>query len=184
MPWPGESHGPYSPWGRRELDTTEQLSLTIHRLDLDSQCHLWESRYSPHSADGEMESQRSHEGCPAGEHPSQSSDRGSLVPESMRSPPSPRRSVSAGPVSLFTERSRRQRPYTRAGWIMLKGGDILQQHSCRNPGTESNGVNSDEWKQGDLVDLGLRGKKNEKVEKIWLEIKICLYFTFFCVNFL
>ena len=25
--WPGESHGLYSPWGRKELDTTEGLSL-------------------------------------------------------------------------------------------------------------------------------------------------------------
>ena len=25
--WPGEFHGLYSPWGCRELDTTEQLSL-------------------------------------------------------------------------------------------------------------------------------------------------------------
>ena len=29
--WPGEFHGLYSEWGRKELDTTEQLSL-IHRL--------------------------------------------------------------------------------------------------------------------------------------------------------
>ena len=26
--WPGEFHGLYSPWGRKELDMTEQLSLT------------------------------------------------------------------------------------------------------------------------------------------------------------
>ena len=25
--WPGEFHGLYSPWGHRESDTTEQLSL-------------------------------------------------------------------------------------------------------------------------------------------------------------
>ena len=25
--WPGEFHGPYSPWSHKELDTTEQLSL-------------------------------------------------------------------------------------------------------------------------------------------------------------
>ena len=25
--WPGEFHGLYSPWGRKELDTTEELSL-------------------------------------------------------------------------------------------------------------------------------------------------------------
>ena len=27
--WPGEFYGPYSPWGRRELDTTQQLSLSL-----------------------------------------------------------------------------------------------------------------------------------------------------------
>ena len=27
MFWPGEFHGLYSPWGRKESDTTEQLSL-------------------------------------------------------------------------------------------------------------------------------------------------------------
>ena len=26
--WPGEFHGMYSPWGRKELDTTERLSLS------------------------------------------------------------------------------------------------------------------------------------------------------------
>ena len=29
--WPGEFHGLHSPWGRKELDTTEQLSLSIIR---------------------------------------------------------------------------------------------------------------------------------------------------------
>ena len=29
--WPREFHGLYSPWGRKELDTTEQLSLTHSR---------------------------------------------------------------------------------------------------------------------------------------------------------
>ena len=28
--WPGEYHGLYSPWGRKESDTTEQLSPHIH----------------------------------------------------------------------------------------------------------------------------------------------------------
>ena len=28
--WPGEFHGLYSPWGCKELDTTEQLSLSLH----------------------------------------------------------------------------------------------------------------------------------------------------------
>ena len=27
--WPGKSHGPYSSWGRKESDTTEQLSLSL-----------------------------------------------------------------------------------------------------------------------------------------------------------
>ena len=30
--WPGEFHGLYSPWGHKELDTTEWLSLFILRL--------------------------------------------------------------------------------------------------------------------------------------------------------
>ena len=29
--WPGESHGLYSPWGRKEWDTTERLSLSLSR---------------------------------------------------------------------------------------------------------------------------------------------------------
>ena len=28
-PWPGEFHGPHSPWGRKESDRTEQLSLSL-----------------------------------------------------------------------------------------------------------------------------------------------------------
>lgn len=32
--WPGELHGLYSPWGRRESDTTEQLSLTQAEKDV------------------------------------------------------------------------------------------------------------------------------------------------------
>ena len=27
--WPGESHGLFSPWGRKESDTTEKLSLSL-----------------------------------------------------------------------------------------------------------------------------------------------------------
>ena len=27
--WPGEFHGLYSPWGRKESDTTERLSLSL-----------------------------------------------------------------------------------------------------------------------------------------------------------
>ena len=33
--WPGEFHGRYSPWGYKELDTTERLSLSL--LPNDSQ---------------------------------------------------------------------------------------------------------------------------------------------------
>ena len=27
--WPGEFHGLYSPWGRKESDTTKRLSLSL-----------------------------------------------------------------------------------------------------------------------------------------------------------
>ena len=27
--WPGEFHGLYSPWGHKDSDTTEQLSLSL-----------------------------------------------------------------------------------------------------------------------------------------------------------
>ena len=30
--WPGEFHGLYSPWGRKESDTTERLSLSTSSL--------------------------------------------------------------------------------------------------------------------------------------------------------
>ena len=30
--WPGEFHGLYSPWGRKESDTIEQLSLSLFTL--------------------------------------------------------------------------------------------------------------------------------------------------------
>ena len=30
--WPGEFHGLYSPWGHKESDTTEWLSLTSHQV--------------------------------------------------------------------------------------------------------------------------------------------------------
>ena len=29
--FPGEFQGPYSPWGHKELDTTEQVSLSLFR---------------------------------------------------------------------------------------------------------------------------------------------------------
>ena len=31
--WPGEFHGVYSPWGRKESDTTERLSLSVSLND-------------------------------------------------------------------------------------------------------------------------------------------------------
>ena len=30
--WPGEFHGPYSPWGSKESDMTEQLSLSLSHV--------------------------------------------------------------------------------------------------------------------------------------------------------
>ena len=38
--WPGEFHGLYSPWGRKESDRTEQLSLSLsfYVCILDSNC--------------------------------------------------------------------------------------------------------------------------------------------------
>jgi len=30
--WPGESHGLYSPWGHKESDSTEQLSLLLYNF--------------------------------------------------------------------------------------------------------------------------------------------------------
>ena len=32
--WPGEFHGLYSPWGRKELDTTERLSLPLYEASI------------------------------------------------------------------------------------------------------------------------------------------------------
>ena len=32
--WPGESHGLYSPWGHKELDTTERLSLQLRTCEM------------------------------------------------------------------------------------------------------------------------------------------------------
>ena len=34
--WPGKFHGLYSPWGRKELDRTEQLSLSLRHHGLRS----------------------------------------------------------------------------------------------------------------------------------------------------
>ena len=32
--WPGEFHGLYSPWGRKESDMTERLSLSLYTIKL------------------------------------------------------------------------------------------------------------------------------------------------------
>ena len=32
--WPGQFHGLYSPWGRKESDTTEQLSLSSQAQEI------------------------------------------------------------------------------------------------------------------------------------------------------
>ena len=31
--WPGEFHGLYSPWGHKESDTTERLSLSLFQTE-------------------------------------------------------------------------------------------------------------------------------------------------------
>ena len=46
--WPGEFHGLYSPWGRKESDTTERLSLSLctnekMRLQRLTQAGVWGS---------------------------------------------------------------------------------------------------------------------------------------------
>ena len=48
--WPGEFHGLYSPWGRKELDTTEKLPLSLYSI-VDVMCLSWthfESSVTPH----------------------------------------------------------------------------------------------------------------------------------------
>ena len=46
--WPGEFHGLHSPWGRKESDTTEQLSLTHWvdsvRVELNCRIPSWDQR--------------------------------------------------------------------------------------------------------------------------------------------
>ena len=45
--WPGEFHGLYSPWGHKESDTTEQLSLSFCRCLLLSTVYpLWKNSES------------------------------------------------------------------------------------------------------------------------------------------
>ena len=38
--WPGEFRGLYSPWRRKELGTTEQLSLSYVHKPMDTQTHI------------------------------------------------------------------------------------------------------------------------------------------------
>ena len=44
--WPGKFHGLYSPWGRKELDRTEQLSLSLcqHTEVTQDGLHPWSHR--------------------------------------------------------------------------------------------------------------------------------------------
>ena len=37
--WPRELHGMYRPWGRKELDTTERLSLSLLKRTRGAQIH-------------------------------------------------------------------------------------------------------------------------------------------------
>ena len=39
--WSGEFHGLYSPWGRKELDTTERLSLSFSYLEIVKDREAW-----------------------------------------------------------------------------------------------------------------------------------------------
>ena len=45
--WPTEFHGLYSPWGRKEMDTTEQLSLSLSTFSFCSSLLL--TKWSPHT---------------------------------------------------------------------------------------------------------------------------------------
>ena len=42
--WPGEFHGLYSPWGHKESDTTEQLSLPVVMYG----CESWAMKKAEH----------------------------------------------------------------------------------------------------------------------------------------
>ena len=58
--WPREFHGLCSPWGYKESDTTEQLSLThFFLLNL----HLWQPRPCIHSPSSNQESVSTHAWC-------------------------------------------------------------------------------------------------------------------------
>ena len=50
--WPGEFHGLYSPWGRKESDTTEWLSLSLlhhsHSWDKDQRESYFTSKLKCH----------------------------------------------------------------------------------------------------------------------------------------
>ena len=39
--WPGEFHGLYNPWGRKESDRTEWLSVSLHFHTFQNKIHAW-----------------------------------------------------------------------------------------------------------------------------------------------
>ena len=52
--WPGEFHGLYSPWGRKESDTAEQLSLSLKTVTqnygfyfMEKVKYLWNTGHFP-----------------------------------------------------------------------------------------------------------------------------------------
>ena len=45
--WPGEFHGMYSPWGRKESDTTEGLSLSLRAGGAQRERTRWGSGRGP-----------------------------------------------------------------------------------------------------------------------------------------
>ena len=47
--WPGEFHGLYSPWGCKELDTTERLSLSQQDKPPQREARTLQLESSPHS---------------------------------------------------------------------------------------------------------------------------------------
>ena len=44
--WPGEFYGLYSTWGLKELDTTEQFSLSLHFQKIKHRTSIWSSHLS------------------------------------------------------------------------------------------------------------------------------------------
>ena len=62
--WPGEFHGLYSPWGRKESDTTEWLTFISLNLHM-----LWSSLADAEVAEGEWSLVQTPEGIGDGEWP-------------------------------------------------------------------------------------------------------------------